>query len=165
MPVDDAGFRRIERGDTGEFRLERARGIAADQFKPFDAVLLALRKQRLDAGAFGLVGRDNQLAAFAVMHAVAFAEFVQQPVAAHAMLRAQRAGRIIHPGMDHFAVARRHAGADAAGRFRDDDIVPRHRRFARDRKTDGAGAYDQNLQCGFLIEMSCGKFAQGRSRK
>ena len=43
--------------------------ISSSPSTPF---FCALRKQRLDARAFGFVGRDNQLAAFAVMHAAAF---------------------------------------------------------------------------------------------
>jgi hypothetical protein len=146
MPVDDAGLRRIERGDAGQFRLERARGIATDQIQALDAVLYSLRVDRFDARAFGVVGRNDELAAFLVVHAVTFAERVKQPVAAHAMLRAQRAGRIIHAGMDHFAVARRDPRPDPRLRFRDDDIVTRHRGFAADREADDARAYDQNLQ-------------------
>jgi hypothetical protein len=49
--------------------------------------------------------------------------------------------------MDHFAVARRHAISDAAGRFGDGDIVPGERRGARNGEPDHARANDQNLHC------------------
>ena len=38
VPVDDAGRGRDQCGDAGQFRLEIARGIAADQFEALDAV-------------------------------------------------------------------------------------------------------------------------------
>ena len=129
--------------------------------RPSTPLLRPCASMRLDPRAFGVVGRDDQLAAFAVRDAAARAEFVQHPVAVDAMLRAQRADRIIHPGMDDFAVAGRHAGADAGRGFGDDHIVSRHRRLARDGKTDGARAYDQNLQA----DVSLPKFHAAVSRR
>ena len=145
VTVDDAGFRRRQCADAGKLRLERARGVTADHLQPFDAVGQSLRQERLDLGELGLVGRDDQLAAFVGGDAVRGAEFVQHAPPAHAMARAQRCGRIIDAGVNDLAVARRHAVADAAGRLGDDHVVPAQRRRARDRKPDNARADDQYL--------------------
>jgi hypothetical protein len=61
------------------------------------------------------------------------------------MLRAQRSGRIIHAAVNHFAVARRHAVADARGLFGDDDIVTGKRGSARDGKAYNAGSDHEDL--------------------
>ena len=104
--------------------LHRARRVAADQLKPFDAVdrRPAWRCLSILARSASL-GRDDQLAAAPVRHAVRGAEFVEHAPAAHAVPRAQRAGRVVHAGMDHLAVARGHAVADAVGRLRDDHLM------------------------------------------
>ena len=47
--------------------------------------------------------------------------------------------------MDHLAVARGHAVADAAGRFRDDHLMAGKRGLTRDGETDDAGPNHQNL--------------------
>ena len=88
VPVDDAGRGRDQRRDAGQFRLEIARGIAADQFKPLDAVDRALRVDRFDPRALGVVGRDDELAAAAMRDAVGLAEVVEQRLP-----RAQSAAR------------------------------------------------------------------------
>ena len=53
MAVDDAGFRRPQRADAGQFGLHGARGVAADHLGTFDAVPLGLRPDGLDLGEFG----------------------------------------------------------------------------------------------------------------
>jgi hypothetical protein len=145
MAVDDPGLGRMQRRHAGERRLHRARRVGADQLQPLDAVDLALFGDPLDLGGLFRVGRDDQLADLAVRHAVARAERVQLAPALHAVLRALRGGRIIHAGVDHLAVARGHAIADAAGRFRDDHLMAGKRSLTRDREPDHAGADNQDL--------------------
>ena len=145
MAVDDARFRRQQRADARQFRLERARGVAADKLQPFDAVLQSLRQQCLDLGKLRRIGRDDELAAFVVADAVRGAEFVEHAPAVRAVAGAQRAGRIVDAGMDHLAVARGYPVADAAGRLGDGDVVAGERRRARDGKPDDAGPDDENL--------------------
>ena len=147
MAVDDAGFRRQQCADAGQLHFHGARGIAADHLDAFDAVFLRLRQDGLDLGQFRLIGGDDELAAFAVRHAVRGAELVEHAPAAHAVDRAQRAGRIIQAAMDHFGVARRHAIGDAAGRLGHGHVVAGKRRGARDGQPDHAGADHQNLHC------------------
>ena len=151
MAVDDAGFRRQQRPDAEKLRLHGARGVAADHLDAFDAVRLRLRQDGLDLGQFRLVGSDDELAAFAVRHAVRGAEVVEHAPAAHAVDRAQRVGRIIKAGMDHFRVARRHAIGDAAGRLGHGHVVAAERRGARDRQPDHARADHQNLHRAFAL--------------
>ena len=61
------------------------------------------------------------------------------------MDRAQRAGRIVHAGVDHLAVARGNAAADAGGLLGGDDIMAGERGRARDREPDDTGSDDQDL--------------------
>ena len=81
------------------------RVVAADQLEPLDAVDPALRLDRFDARALGVIGSDNELAAAAVRNAMRLAEIVQHAVAARAEPRPQRAGRVIHAGVDDFGIA------------------------------------------------------------
>ncbi len=150
MAVDDAGLRRDESGDARQFRLQRARRVAADHLQVLDAVGETLLVHGLDFLQLGIAGGDDQFSAFAVRHAVRGAKIVEQAPAARAVARAQRILRIIHPGVDDLAVARGDAGADGVGGFRDDDVVPGARRGARHRETDHSGANDQNLHRGIL---------------
>ena len=145
VAVDDAGFRRPQRADAGQFLLHGARRVAADHLDAFDAVLLRLRHDGLDLGELGVVGGHDQLAAFAVADAVGGAEVVEHAPAAHAELGAQRVGRIIKAGVDHFAVARRHAVGDAAGDFGNRHVMAGECRGARDRKPDDTGADDKDF--------------------
>ena len=64
--------------------------------------LVSAWQDGLDLGQFRLIGGDDELAAFAVRHAVRRAEVVEHAPAAHAVDRAQRVGRIIKAAMDHF---------------------------------------------------------------
>jgi hypothetical protein len=148
MAVDNAGLRRMQRRDAGERGLHRARGRAVDHREALDAVAAALLKDRLHLGHFGVLGRDNQLAALAMRHAVRGAEFVQQAAAARTVVRAQRAGRVVHAGVDHLAVAGRYAVADAARGFGNDHLMAGERRRACDRKPHHARADDENLHDG-----------------
>ncbi len=116
----------------------------------FDAVDAALRFDRLDLVELGLVGGDDQLAAFVMRHAVRGAKFVQHAPAAHAVARAQRAGRVVHAAMDDLAVARGDAGADGIGRFRHHHLVALARHCARHRQADHAGSNHQDLHAGVL---------------
>ena len=147
VAVDDAGFRRKQRADAEQLRLHGARRIAADHLDAFDAVRFRLCQDGFDLGQFRLIGGDDELAAFAVRHAVRGAEVVEHAPAAHAVDRAQRAGRIIKAAMDHFGVARGHAVGDAAGRLGHGHVVAGKRRGARDREPNHAGADHQNLHC------------------
>ena len=131
--------------------LHRARGVAADHLQAFDAVGAALRQDGLDLGELGFA----LVATISLPHlrcgdAVRGAEFVEHAAAARAVQRALRAGRIIHAAMDHLAVARGHAIADAAGRFRDDHLVAGKRRRARDREPDHACSDDEDLHGEFF---------------
>ena len=105
MTVDDAGLRRMQRRDTRHVRFHRARCRTIDHPETFDTVGLTLLEDGLHLRDFGVFGRDNQLAAFAMRHAMRGAEFVHQTPAARTMPRAQRTGRVVHAAVDHFAVA------------------------------------------------------------
>jgi hypothetical protein len=106
---------------------------------------LRLLEDRLQAFGLAVIGGDHQLAGLAVRHAVRRAEIVQHPPRARAVVGALRPGRIVQAGMDHLAVARGDAGADAAGGFGDEYLVPGERRRPRHREPDHAGSDHQDL--------------------
>jgi hypothetical protein len=88
------------------------------------------------------------------------AERVQHSLAAHTMPGAQRVGRIVQAGVDHFAVARGDAVSDAAGHFGDGDLMAGLRRGARDGQSDHAGTDHQNLHRGSLVAIQAHRFAR-----
>jgi hypothetical protein len=156
MTVDDAGFRRVHGGDTSERRLEsRGRG-GIDDLDTFDAIDLRLLKERLQPRQFVGIGGDDELAAFAVGHAVRGAERVEHAPAARAVIGAPRFGGIVKAGVDHFAVARGDAGADAGGRFRHHHGVPGERGGARHRQPHHARSDHQHLHPRRLAHSSTG---------
>jgi hypothetical protein len=104
-----------------------------------------MRRQRFDLDQLRRIGRHDQLAAIVVGDAVRSAEFVEHAPSARRMAGAQRAGRIINAAMDHLAVARGHAVADAASRLGDDHVVAAQRRRACDREPDHSGANNEDL--------------------
>ena len=87
------------------------------------------------------VGRDDQLAAVDVRHALLGAVGVERLAAGDAEPRHEAAGRIVDAGVDHLAVARGGLGADAFGGFQDDHLAPGQRQRARHRQADDAGAH------------------------
>ena len=152
VAVDDAGFRRVQRADAGELRLQRARGIAADQFQALDAVDAALHLDLPDLVELRLVGGDDELAAFAMRHAMRDTEFVEPAPPAHAVAPAQRAGGVIHAAMDDLAVARGNAGTDGVRRFGHHHLVALARGRARHRQPDHAGSDHQDLHAAFCLD-------------
>ena len=145
----------MQRADAGELRLQRARRVAADQFQAFDAVDVALLLDLLDLVELRRIGGHDQLAAFAVRHAVRDAEFVQHAPPAHAVASAQGAGGVIHAAMNDLAVARGNAGADGVRRLGHHHLVALVRGRARHRQTDYAGSDHQDLHAGVLPRRRC----------
>ena len=152
VAVDDAGLRRMQRADARQFRLQCARRVGPDQFQAFDAVDGALLLDLPDLVELGLVGGDDQLAAFAMRHAVRGAELVQHAPPGDAVAPAQGAGGVIHAAMDDFAVARGNAGADGARRFRHHHLVALARGRARHRQPDHAGTDYQDLHKAYCLD-------------
>ena len=146
VAIDDAGRGRDQRGDAIERRFDRAGRIAAEEFEPLDPVDLALRRDGFDLGGLHLVSATMNLPQLAVRHAVASRRSSRAGDGPRTQSRTRRrAGRVIHAGMDHLAVARGNAVADAVGRFRDDRLVTGKRGSPRERKADHARTDDQNL--------------------
>src|SRR5262249_61133363 len=100
-------------------------GRGVDDLYAFHAVDLRLLVDRREPFALARVGGDDELAAFAVRHAVRGAEIVEHAPSARAVVRAPRSGRIIKPRVDDLAVARGDAGADAGGRLRHHHVMSR----------------------------------------
>ncbi len=150
MAVDDAGLRRMQRrrrrSAPAPWRRAAAPSISAKPSTPLVVPCVRIASILRD---LGVLGRDDQLAAFAVRHAVRGTELVQHAPAARAVTGAQRAGRVVHAAVDHLAVARGHAGADAP-RAASATITswPAARPRARP-QPDHAGADHQYLHCDF----------------
>jgi hypothetical protein len=145
MAVDDASLWRVHGGDAGELGLETFRRRGIDDLDAFDAVELCLLVNAGEPLALALVGGDDELAAFAMGYAVGGAKGVKEPPPARAVTRPQRAGRVVEPGVNDFAVARGHTVADAGGRFRDHHLVPGCGGRARDRKPQHARSDHKDL--------------------
>ena len=145
MAVDDAGFLRQHGAGAGKVGLETSRLVARQEREAFDAVRQSLLKNALDLGLLEIVGGDDELAAFGVRHAVARTEGVEHAPPGDAVAGSQGAGGIIHAGMDHFAVARGDAVADAAGGLGDDHAMPAKSQRPRNRQPDDAGPDHQNV--------------------
>jgi hypothetical protein len=145
VTVDDAGFRRMHRGDAGEPRLETLGGRGVDELDPFHAVGLRLLVERCEPLDLARVGGDDELAALAMRHAVRGAEIVEHASAARAVVGAQRARRVIKAGVNDLAVARGNPGAHGGGRFRHHHVVSGQRGRARDRESDDARSDHEHL--------------------
>jgi hypothetical protein len=117
MAVDDPGDRRQQRGFATQRRFERDRLAPASQRRP--ARRSPPRGGRWSASESACAGvrRDDELAAAPMRHAVRLAVRVQLLAAGDAEARLQRGRRVVQAGMDHLAVARADAVADAAGRL------------------------------------------------
>src|SRR5262245_48115209 len=90
--VQDAGFRREERGNRGHVRLPLAAERAIDDGEPFDAIGHASCEQLLELRDLGLMVRDDQLAAALMWHAMVCAELVEKATTLDAEPRLERAG-------------------------------------------------------------------------
>src|SRR5581483_5687647 len=105
-----------------------------------DTVGVRLFLDRLQLGELGLVGRDNELAAALVRHAVPGAVLVEEGLAFHAGARLQGSLRIVDAGMDDFRIARAGVGADGLLRLEDDDLAALQGKRTRDGQADHARA-------------------------
>src|SRR5690606_25227968 len=99
--------------------------------KAVDFVGQTLCMNLLEPRALGFIGRNDEFSAALVRHAMRRAKLVQHAVAARTMPRTPGSGRIIHSGVNDFAVAGRNPGADRRCRFRDDDLMTLEPRRAR----------------------------------
>jgi len=135
----------MHRADAGERRLEALGRRGVDDLDALHAVDLRLLMDRFEPPDFVGVGGDDELAAFAVRHAVRGAEIVEHAPPARAVIGAPRAGRIIKPRVDDLAVARGDAGADAGGRLRNHHVMSGDGGRARDRQPDHARSDHQHL--------------------
>ncbi len=77
LRFDHARVRREQRGDACRVRLAPPDALGIDDLEPLGAVGLPLRLERLEAGAFGVMQGDDELAAARVRHPVPPAERVE----------------------------------------------------------------------------------------
>ena len=111
LRLEDAGVRRQQRRRDADVRLAFPDLRGVDQLEPLDAVFNPLGSQRFERRNLARVMSDDQLSAAPMRDTVRGAELVNQARALDAMLRLQRAGRVVDARMNHLAVvgARRHA--------------------------------------------------------
>src|SRR5437773_5467314 len=102
----------MQRPGTGEMRLERP-GPGAVQERQFHAVGARRGGNAGQLGKLGLGGGDDELAAAPMVDAALAAELVQALAAGDAQACLERAARTVDAGVDHLAVARARAGAEA----------------------------------------------------
>ena len=140
VAVDDAGRGRQQRRDAVQLGFEALRLGGGQPFEIGDAVGAGRRLDLLDAGDFGLLGRDDQLAEPRVRHAALGAIGVEALAPGDAGHGLEAAGRVVEAAMDDLAVARGGLEADRIGAFEDDDLVPGQCQRARRRQPDDPGA-------------------------
>ena len=165
MAVDDPRLGRVKRGDAEQRGLHPHRIGGIEHGHVLDAVLERLGVDRLELGNIGVLGDDEQLAELAMGNAVRGAIGVKQTARARTLQGLLAAGRIVEPGVNDLAVARRRAGADAGSSLRHDDVVAAQRRLARDRKPHHPSADHQNLHRRPLLDhldAVAGRDAPGR---
>ena len=136
----DPGRGRDEPRHRGHGRLELLARLGAHELE-LDAVRFAERAQPLELLRLPRLQRDDQLADPAMRHSRPLAKLVQQVLAAHAQARLERARRVVHPGVDHLAVAARGLAAVPLVTLQDHEIgeapgEPRRDREAHDARAD-----------------------------
>ena len=101
--VDDAGLGDVQRGDTGDVRLQLAQSLVSDPFRVHavgDRAFLELVEPR----QLALVDRDDDLAALLERHVVLGAELLHLEPAAHAHRRLLRTGPVVDAGVQDAGV-------------------------------------------------------------
>src|SRR5207245_4060762 len=102
--VNDAGLRRVQRGDPGGVRLDLAELVRVQPAQARYAVGGSPALELLQPQKLAGVGGDDQLAATLGRDAALVAVVVQLPGALHAQPRLQRAGRVVDALVDDAGV-------------------------------------------------------------
>ena len=100
------------------------------------------------ACTLGVLDRDDELADPLVRDAVTRAELVELRVARHAEPRLQRAGGVVHPGVDDLAVAAGLLGAVALRALEQHEVREEGGQAGGDRQTDDARPDDRHPRVG-----------------
>ena len=140
VTVDDAGFRRPERGEAGQIRLPRPRLRRADARHAFDAIHHSFGEDAVQPLHLSLRVGDDELAAFPCGDPMRGAPVIETPAPLHAHPRLQAAFRVIDPGMDHFGIAGRGFRPERPRRLKDHHLATRRRQRPRDGQSDHPGA-------------------------
>src|ERR1700726_2348471 len=127
----------MQRPGTGELWSERQSLGPAEECQ-LHAVGARRGGDPRQLGKLGLGGGDDELAAAPLGDAALATEVVQALTARDAQACLERAARIIDAGMDHLAVARAGAGAEALAGFKNQYLAALQRELPRHRKPDDA---------------------------
>src|ERR1700679_74462 len=145
VTVDDAGRRRKKRPLRLELRLKRSRLLPCEPDEIEDSIRFRPGLKRREARDLALVGRNDELAAAPMRHAIFAAEAIQHLLSLGAQTRFGQAGRIINAGVNDLAVSRTYARADGVFRLDNDDLPPRARERSGDRQPNNPGADNETL--------------------
>ena len=104
----------MERRDATQLGLHGHRLLPGDLDDVGRAVGVGLVADRPQLGDLRLVGRDDELSAAPVRHAVRAAVLVEEMPPRDAGARLERALGVVDAGVDHLGVARARVRADAA---------------------------------------------------
>ena len=138
VTVDDAGRRRKKGALRLELRLERSRLLTCEPDKIVNSIRFRAGLKRREARDLALVGRDDELAAAPMRHAIFAAEAIQHLLSLDAQTRFGQAGRVIDAGMNDLAVSRTYPRADGVFRLDNDDLPPGARQRSGNRQPDDA---------------------------
>src|ERR1700733_2220136 len=145
VAVDDAGRRRKKGSLRLELRLKRSCLLAPEPDEIDDTFRFRPSLKRREACELALIGRDDELTAAPVRHAVFAAEVIQHLLSLDAQVRFDQAGRIIDAGVNDLAVSRTYPRADGVFRLDNYDLPPGARERSGDRQPDDPGADDETL--------------------
>src|SRR2546423_764584 len=145
MAVDDAGRGRMKRPEAEELGLDERHFGLCDPVDIGYAVRVRPGADGVQLLELLLPGRDDQLAAAPVRHAMRGAVVVEKVLAFDAAARFQRSLRVINAGVDYLGVPRAGVRADRVLGIEDDDLSPGERQLAGDRQADDARADDDDV--------------------
>jgi len=145
--VDDAGRRHSKCAHADDMRLDLPESLLADQLEPLGPVCHAPAIQLLEPRHLLGAGRDDHLAADLGLDRPFLTVRLQRSGAVDAEAGLQRAGRVVHPGMDDAAVAAGLVLGDVGFLVEDGNPQGRmpERQGAGDRQADDPGSDNRDV--------------------
>ena len=139
MVIDDAFLGHAQGGEAGGLGFDLAEPCGVEPLEAFEAVFAASGFEVAEAGDFGLVGGDDDLAADFMGDSVLAAEPGHKPNPAQGEPGLQRAWLVVEPAVEDAAVVRALMAAGAVFFFKDAD---RRAPLAKQQLAGDGEAYD-----------------------
>ena len=145
--VDDAGGRRVQRGDAAHVGLDLGQRVRAEAPQAGHAVGAGAAFERVQPAQLVGADGDDDLARARQGDPVLGAEGLQELAAPPAQPRLQRPRRVVDAGVDDAAAVARLPGADRVRALQDDDpgAGAAHEQLARDGQADDPATGDRDV--------------------